>query len=883
MRLIKLPFEWLIYGVLKLLLSLRYRIEVIGLDKIDVEKKKGLLFLPNHPAEIDPVILISILWGKYRPRPLIIENFYFQKGIRFMVNLILRPLPLPSMETGNEWKRRQVEKLKGKILESVTNGDHFLIYPSGRLKTIGEEKIGGASLIHQLLQQDKDLKLVLVKTTGLWGSSFSRAITGFSPDFGKVLWEGTKAILKSGIFFLPRRKVVVEFAMPDDSCPREGEKKELNEWLENWYNRNGTEPLTQVSMSIWKDEFPNITAHQKEDQSQVVVPEEIKVQILGFLSKLTNQSVTNIHGNLHLSNDLGLDSLDVAQIYVFLEESYGISHLTPGQLQTVRDIMQAAAGEIKEGEKVEEKKKRWPKETLRPPVEFGKGETIQEVFINNAERMANSIACADALSGNLSYRKLKRAALVLSLEIQKMKGDHIGILLPSSVGAYVAILATLLAGKTPVMLNWTTGSRNLEHAAKVCSLQTVLSSFRFLSRLDHCNLGTVDDLVILLEKLRDRIPLRTKLKGVFLSMRGSRSILKRIGKISPNDTAVVIFTSGTETLPKGVPLTHKNILSNQKAALTCATITKHDSLYGVLPPFHSFGFSVTGLFPLLTGVKVCYAPDPTNSKGMANDIDHWEPTLFCCAPGFIQSMLRACSDEQIESLRLIVSGAEKAPKELYDTLHAKQKSFIEGYGISECSPVVTIQRENEKAIGVGKPLPNITLMVIDIETEKPLEKNEEGEICIHGPSVFNGYIGVDKNPFIEVDSKRWYRSGDRGKIDQEGNLIITGRLTRFIKIGGEMISLGGLEQDILEIGREQGWIPNQLDGAAIAVTGKDTQNEKPTIVVFSPFEMDLEQLNQALKAKGHGRLVRIGEVRKVEEIPVTGTGKVHYRLLDEML
>ncbi|MDN3506746.1 MAG: AMP-binding protein [Simkaniaceae bacterium] len=871
-------FQYLIYFFLKALLWLRYRIDVQGLDEVAKAKKKGVVFLPNHPAEMDPVILISILWGQFRPRPLIVEHFFYKKGLRFFIDLLVKALPLPTMDVGNEWKKRQVEKLKAKILSRTKEqGQNFMVYPSGRLKSSGEERLGGASLVYQLLQMDPDMDFVLVRTTGLWGSTYSRAITGFSPDFGSVTWKGFWIVLKNFIFFTPRRRVTVEFARPGEDFPRRGEKMQINEWLENWYNKEGEEPLKLVSFSRWKRVFPKITAQEESKAEEVVVSEDVKVQILGFLSKLTKQSVTDAQTDLHLSNDLGLDSLDISQINVFLEERFDITGLAPGQLQTVHDIMQAAAGVKKESEEpVErEKKSRWPKEKLaRKAPEIAEGETIQEVFLNSCERMGDTIACADALSGVLTYNKLKRAAMILSLEIREMPGEHIGVLLPSTVGAYVTILAVLLAGKVPVMLNWTTGFRNLEHAADVCSLQVVLSSYRFLSRLDVCDLGKVDDLLVLLENVRSNIKFKNKLKGLYLHAKSTKALLKKLPK--PKDTAVVIFTSGTETLPKGVPLSHENLLSNQRAALSCVEFKANDRLYGVLPPFHSFGFSVTGLAPLLFGLRVCYAPDPTDSRGIADDIEHWGATIFCCAPSFIQAMLRVASSEQLKSIRLMVSGAEKAPQELYDTLRAKKISFLEGYGISECSPIVTIQREGEPAVGVGKPIPGVELCLIEKE-------GNEGEVCISGPNVFSGYLGVKKDPFIELDGKKWYRSGDRGLIDSNGNLTITGRLTRFIKIGGEMVSLGGLEEDLIAISRSKGWAPKKENGPLLAVAAHGFESEKPQIVLFTTFDADREEINRSLRETGLGRLVKIAEIRKLEEIPLTGTGKVHYRLLDEML
>lgn len=282
--------------------------------------------------------------------------------------------------------------------------------------------------------------------------------------------------------------------------------------------------------------------------------------------------------------------------------------------------------------------------------------------------MKNQTACVDAVSGILSYRRLKLGALILADKFREVPGDRIGIMLPSSIGASLAVLAVLLAGKVPVMINWTAGVKALDHALEISNIKAVITSERFLDRLENGELGKIEEIFLFLEHLRATITLKDKLKGLFRSYRSAASLLKtlKLSHIKASDPAVLLFTSGTETLPKGVPLSHANILSNQAAALSCVNLQSNDILYCVLPPFHSFGFSVTGLLPLLAGLRASYAPDPTDSHGMAHDIERWQPTLFCCAPSFIRALFRIADPQKIQSLRLVVSGAEKTPQELFD-------------------------------------------------------------------------------------------------------------------------------------------------------------------------------------------------------------------------
>ncbi len=868
-----------LFWLVKLLIGLRYRIEVRGLEEIRKAGKGGILFLPNHSAEIDPVILMRVLWQAFRPRPLVVEHFYYLKGAAFFMQSV-RALPLPNMDNAaNKWKLHKVEKLFSQMVEGLKKGENFLVYPAGKLKLAEQEVIGGASFVHNLLKECPETQVVLVNTRGLWGSRFSRAITGQVPDFGKVLWEGVKILLKNGIFFAPRRRVLIEIAPAPADCPVLGTRLEFNRYLEQWYNRTG-DPLTLVSDYFWKYKAPQVGGGEgkKETESPVIVSPSIEREVFQQLATLSRRSLEQIKRGQDLSVDLGLDSLDVAQIYVFLDERYDVADLPPGQLHTVDDVLQAAAGSKKEVERPSIQKKgmpAWFMQEKRPSPAEPVGETVQEAFLQSCARMGGAIACADALSGALTYRKLKRSALILALRFRQLPGERVGVFLPSSVGAYVAILALLLAKKTPVMLNWTVGVRALDHALDLTGTQAVISSRRFLDRLENGELGKLEDLLLFLEDVRSSLSWKEKLKGLWMSGKSPKRILSQwsLSTVRKEDPGVILFTSGTEALPKAVPLSHDNLLSNHRASLRCIQKRPDDILYGVLPPFHSFGFSVTGLLPLLAGMKVCYAPDPTDSHGLAHDIGYWKPTFFCCAPSFIKALFRVADPAQLKSLRLIVSGAEKAPDELFEYAARLGAEMLEGYGITECGPIVTLCRPGVPHKGVGQPLPGVELTIL----------GEEEEICIRGPNVFAGYLGNPRSPFTTIKGAQWYRSGDRGRIDPDGTLFLLGRLKRFVKIGGEMVSLGGLEEELLRLAVEKQWQKTRREGPSLAVTVQEKESEKPLIILFTTFPITKEEVNAALKESGFGRISKIAEVRQIDQIPLTGTGKTHYHSLDEIL
>ncbi len=882
------------------LISLRYRIRVNKGALDDMRKTgRGMLFLPNHTAEIDPIILNVLLFRLFRPRPLVIEYFYYLTGGHFFMRLV-RALPVPNFEpSANQWKVRQVEKCLTEVKAGLKRGEHFLIYPSGQLKREGYETIGGNSFVHRLLQDNPDLDLVLVRMTGLWGSLFSRAITRESPQFWDILARGLRALLKSGLFFLPRRKVEVSFEVNPSDFPRRGERMEINRYLERWYNQYRdekgnfvtSEPLTLVSLSCFATVLPKLTPPKlvEKDESLGAIDPTVKQAVFEKLAALSQKKVEEISIDAELSRGLGLDSLDFSELQAFLDEQFGIERFVPEELQTVGAVLQLAARQKGREKKVAPLNFTWAEEEERPAVEMPEGETVQAVFLQGATQRKKALACADGTIGALSYQKLKMATLALQKAMRHCPGRYVGVLLPSSVAGYLVILAILLAGKIPVILNWTMGARSLNFAAQLLGLEAVVTARRFLERLDVLELGDLEDRLVLMEEVRAKMTLWHKVGALFHARKKSATLLKQLGleRIEPTDPAVILFTSGTETEPKAVPLSHLNLLGNQRAILKANQLKRSDILYGVLPPFHSFGLSVTGLLPLLLGIRVFYAPDPTDPHAMARDLAACQATLMCCAPSFYRQLFKVASSDDLASLRLFVAGAEKATPDLFEAVSrlGNGATMIEGYGITECAPVVTLNRQGDEPKGVGRPLDGVELLLIHPESgEKISEKGGEGEVCIRSVGVFSGYLGHEvADPFIEIDGKKWYRSGDLGSIDPSGALKLSGRLKRFVKIGGEMISLKALEEEIERFVRTT----NQLvtdDGLPQIALGvkKRSETSKPELILFATVPLTVEEVNGCLRQAGFGRIVKVRAVKQIAVIPLTGTGKVHDRRIREM-
>lgn len=887
----------------RLTIRIRYRICCKNLDSLikNYSDQKSILFLPNHPAEIDSVILMSRLWPHFKPKPLVVEHFFYQKNLSPFMKLV-DAIPIPNFEnSANSWKIKKGEIAVNQVIQELKEGNNFLIYPTGHLKRNGRDILGGSSIVHRLLQEVPETKVVLIRISGLWGSSFSKALTGKVPHFWDGVFTQIKTILKNGIFFVPKRQIDIEFLPSPENFPYNKSKIELNDYMENWFNqyvdeqgnRVDREPLRLVSFSRWKTELPEVEYQEQFELKQkgvLHISEEERLKVYEQISELSNIPVADIKENMDLSKDLGLDSLDAATLYAFLDQSYKINLVDLSALKTVYDVLELIAADAPVHEPIQEQVelKPWPKEGKRPRVLMPEGQTMQEVFLASAERLKDFIACSDQRRDAMSYKEFKKLALILATRFSSYPGKYIGVLLPACISVYIVVFALLLVGKIPVMLNWTAGVRTLNFATLLLDLDVVISSRQFLDQVQTLTLGSIDEKLVLLEDVKDSLKWSEKLRGLYLSTLSPKALMKKLklDAIKEDDTALILFTSGTETLPKAVPLSHKNILSNQRAGIDFLDLHSDDILFGVLPPFHSFGFSLAGTMPILSGIRAYYSPDPNDSRRMAHEIEKKETTLLCMAPSFYKNLFKVATKEQLKSVRWFISGAEKATEDLFEYVErlGKDKRIVEGYGITECSPIVTVCHPDRPAIGVGQPLHNIEICSIHPETHEPLPQGEMGEICIHGPNVFAGYLGKKStDSFIQLDNKIWYRSGDMGYTNEDGYLILGGRLKRFIKIGGEMISLEAVEQELKKVAKQRHWVSSVDDKATLALIGFEKYEGKPYLVLFTTFTANRDEINTVLRDSGFGRIVKIAEVQKLPEIPLTGTGKVHYRVLEEKL
>ena len=861
------------------LFSLRYRIEVRGLNEIRAKGGRGVLFLPSHLALIDPAILMAVLEPAFHPRPMADEYQVTRPVVRWFVRWF-GAIVLPNMErrgpdAATASATREALDL---AVARLRAGDNLLLYPAGRLRYRHVEEIRAASGAELLVKAVPGARVVLVRQTGLWGSRFSRAWSGRLPHLLGVLARGAAALLLNGIFFMPRRDVLIEFEEPAD-FPRTEGRMAINRYLEDFYNVRAPHN-TYVPYGFWEKGGPR---ERPEPEVRgfagdpAAVPEGTRSLVFQELSRLSGRSDFRLEDRL--AQDLGIDSLAAAEIVHWIEREFGHPACTPESLVTVGDVLLAASGKgISAIETpLRPASGRWRAAGTPARLVTGEGHTITEAFLDRAGENPTQVLLADQASGEKTFRDLVTGLLLLVPLIRRMPGRYVGVMLPASVGAGVFYLAALFAGKTPVMVNWTTGSRNIVHSLDLLGVERVITAGALLSRLASLgvDVSALASRFVLAEDLRAGLRLSDKLLAV-VRARFDWSPLRRC---TPPEHAVVLFTSGSENLPKAVPLTHENILTNIRDVLRAVRLNRDDVLVGMLPPFHSFGITVTTILPLCTGLRTVYHPNPTEAAVLARVIEAYGVTALVGTPTFLHGIVRAAEGRQLASLRLAVTGAEKCPEAVYQALRQRvaHATILEGYGITECSPIVSANVPGDAVPGsIGRLLPSLEGAVVSLESGERVPAGQAGMLLVRGPSIFAGYLNYQgESPFVTFEGRPWYRTGDLVRQDESGVLFFEGRLKRFVKLGGEMISLPAIEAVLLPR-----FASEADEGPALAVEAVGPP-DSPEIVVFTPRALEREDINRVIREAGLSPLYHVRRVIHVPAIPVLGTGKTDYRGLKE--
>lgn len=866
-------------------LKLRYRIKIIGIEQI--KGKKSNIYFPNHQAEVDPQLLMSIILREGPVAPMIGSTYYNLPLLKHLFKA-MHAVSVNDLERGSR-DTSVLKTMQEGALDALKHNRSILLYPSGQLVGQGYEKIFNKQSAYEITKLLPEKSHVIgVRISGLWGSIWSKAWEGKSPNFIKTYMRSIWYVLANFIFFLPRRSITIEFVDLTEEAKKlshTGSRKDFNSYLENFYNENGTEKVHFLRHYFYgrklKRRLPGEVVGSDHAQLNgnsftTEIPDEIINTVQKALAKELKINANEIKKEHSLVLDLNLDSLGLVSVLSAIEDKYpSIKNPDINSIKTVNDLCLMVLGE-----NIDQKSE------LKPSLLHVSHENdynilpdpkknILENFISEFTKNGDEYFAWDNVSGT-SQRKgfFLKTAVVSKLIESKVKGKHVGIMLPALQSTTLLIAASYMAKKIPVMLNWTVGHKILTYCADLTHLDVIITASSFYEKVKDQIPEDVAKRLLFLDKEVEHLSLKTKISGLIKSKFPSRINTKL------DETAVILFTSGSEANPKAVPLTHKNIVTDLWGALHVIHI-RHNSIFlSFLPPFHSFGFTVLSVLPLISSFKIAYTPNPTDLPEVIKTIRHTRATNVMVTPTFLKMLMAQSNSYDMRSIELVISGAEslpKATKDKFEEMTQGRALIIEGYGITECAPIVALNPFDSQKLGsVGKFIKGAEYHIIHPETMAILPQGQEGMIVVHGDFVFPGYLDTNiESPFIDIAGKSYYKTGDLGKIDSEGFLFITGRLKRFIKIGGEMISLPAIEKQLLEK-----WGSDEK--LMLAVEGSDSISP-PEIHLFSLEDMDLQEINQYLKESGFSGLSKIHKIHKTDEIPLLGSGKTDYKILKKQI
>jgi acyl-[acyl-carrier-protein]-phospholipid O-acyltransferase/long-chain-fatty-acid--[acyl-carrier-protein] ligase len=519
----------------------------------------------------------------------------------------------------------------------------------------------------------------------------------------------------------------------------------------------------------------------------------------------------------------------------------------------------------------------------------GQIKTIPESFIHTARRHPFRFAMADFRTPHLKFFSALVKTIFLARRLRPHWKDQqaVGVLLPPSIGGALVNLAAMMAGKIPVNLNYTASNSVVESCAQQSGLKTVVTSRLFLEKVKVQPPGAP----IYVEDLAEKPAIGERLMAMCAALIFPVGAIERAagnpGRTKLDDVLTIIFSSGSTGDPKGVLLTQYNVASNVEQLNQVFMLHQDDRILGILPFFHSFGFTGTLALTSAEGVGVVYHPSPLDSRTIGALVSQYGVTVMIATPTFLQAYTRRCAPEDFGSLRFVMAGAEKLPARVSD---AFEDHFgirpLEGYGCTECSPVVSVNTMDFRATSfrqvgakrgsIGHPLPGIVLRTVNPETGEVLPLNQPGLLLVRGPNVMSGYLNRPEKT-AEVLKDGWYNTGDIATIDEDGFVRITDRLSRFSKIGGEMVPHIKIEEKLQEIAAatEQAFVvtavPDERKGERLIVL--HTLAEEALQEILTRFaEVDLPALWKP----------RPDQFRRIETMPYLGTGKLDLRRVKEL-
>ncbi|WP_417229571.1 AMP-binding protein [Brevundimonas sp.] len=499
-------------------------------------------------------------------------------------------------------------------------------------------------------------------------------------------------------------------------------------------------------------------------------------------------------------------------------------------------------------------------------------EPVFDALIAARERFGDKVILEDQDRNPLTYTGLIRAAFVLGRKIATLTepGERVGILLPSSAGVVVTFFGLHAFGRVPVMLNFTSGERNLKAALKAAGVKRVLSARRFVTqaKLEPLinDLATVTE-IVWLDDLRNTVGLQDKLFGLMAGFFPSHFRVET----APSEPGVVLFTSGSFGAPKGVVLSQSNLVANVRQVATHIALDPDWVVFNPLPTFHCFGLTGGVLLPVLTGMKAFQYPSPLHAKQIVELLPDVKASILFATDTFLNQYARVAGPDDFATLQFVVAGAERVRDETHHLFNTKfgGVKLLEGYGATEAAPVVAVNHPDRNRPGsVGQMLPGM-----EWRTEPVEGITGGGRLYLRGPNVMRGYMSPDDPRVIEPLQGGWHDTGDIVDIDADGYVCILGRVKRFAKIGGEMVSLAAVEGLAAAV-----WPESRH--AVISIP--DNRKGEKLVLVTDRLDADSGRLSEWAREHGAPDLAVPKKILRVAEIPMLGTGKTDYVAIQRM-
>ncbi len=497
---------------------------------------------------------------------------------------------------------------------------------------------------------------------------------------------------------------------------------------------------------------------------------------------------------------------------------------------------------------------------------------IIESFIKTAKKNFKKIVHEDSTGMSLTFGQTLTASILLSKHIRNFEGENIALVFPASVGGALAFIATSLSGKTPVGLNFIAGKDEQDWVMDICDIKTIFTSRVFIQKAEIAE----DPRMVFIEDIKEKTSKMEKLLTYFsCKVKSSQSLIQKYREFdAPDKTAIILFTSGSESHPKGVPLTNKNIYMSIQDFSTVFQPNPEDKVLGALPFFHVFGFVVCLWLPLVMGMGAVFHPNPTEYERLGKIVRRYRVTMLLGTSTLYRGFMKRWKRDQVSSVRLAFAGAEKLNESVRKKFNEKLGiTILEAYGVTESCSCVTVNYPNDFCHGsVGRLMPNVQCKIVDTETYEELQPGEEGLILVKGPNVMNGYY---KAPELtrQAFHDGFYITGDIGKIEN-GFLYITDRLKRFAKVGGEMIPLTPIEDKLSYVLDQH--VENEKRSCAI-VNIPHAQKGEQLIAFVVDANPDKILLNRELDQAGLPKLSQPDHYMSIDSIPMLPSGKVDYK------